>query len=174
VVPMVIGAIFLADGIIELIGGEGFSESANVLRILIFALAFIFFGNFFNNILIAANHQKKMLAILACCAIFNVSANFIFVPLYSYTASATISAITEFFVASAGLVLTAKYVSYVPRVPNIGWIIFSGLIMAIFMFFFRSIGFFQLFILGTVIYALFLWLTKTITINELRSIVSSK
>lgn len=174
VVPMVIGALFLADGIIKLIGGDAFFESANVLRILIFALAFIFFGNFFNNILIAANHQKKMLAILAGCAVFNVLANFIFVPIYSYTASAVISACTEFLVAFAGFVLTAKHVAYVPKVTSIGWILFSGLVMAAFMFFFRSIGFFQLFLLGTLVYVFFLWLTKTITIAELKSIVSNK
>lgn len=170
VVPMVIGAFFLADGIIKLIGGDAFFQSGNVLRILIFALAFIFFGNMFNNILIAANHQKKMLLVLVGCAIFNVSANFIFIPLYSYTASATISALTEFFVAFAGLILTAKYVSYVPRIQNLGWIIFSGLAMGGFMFAFRSASFLQLFLGGTAVYIFFIWLTKTVTIKELRSI----
>lgn len=174
VVPMVIGAFFLADGIIALIGGEAFSQSADVLRILIFALAFIFFGNMFNNILIAGNHQKKMLAVLVGCAIFNVSANFIFIPTYSYTASAIISAITEFFVAIAGLILTIKYVAYVPRIQNLGWIIFSGIVMTGLMFVFRSLGFFQLFALGTFAYIFSLWLTKTVTIKELASIVSKK
>jgi O-antigen/teichoic acid export membrane protein len=174
VIPMVIGTLFLADGIIRLIGGDAFFQSANVLRILIFALAFIFFGNFFNNVLIAANQQKKMLAILVGCAIFNVSANFIFIPTYAYTAAATISAFTEFFVALAGFILTIKYAAYFPRVHNLGWILLSGLVMAIFMFLFRSAGFLPLFSIGIAVYFVFIWLTKTVTIQELTSIFSKK
>ncbi|MDY3205961.1 MAG: flippase [Arcobacter sp.] len=65
VVPLVIGTLFLAEDIISIIGGEDFIISANVLRILIVALAFIFFGNLFNSILIAANLQKKLMYILS-------------------------------------------------------------------------------------------------------------
>lgn len=172
VVPMIVGTLFLADEIITLIGGDAFYQSANVLRVLIFALAFIFFGNFFNNILIAANHQKKMLAVLAGCAIFNVFANYMFIPIYSYNASAVISAFTEFFVALTGLLMSMKYISYFPRIHNFLWIIFSGFVMGLFMFIFRFYGFFQLFAIGTFVYVFFLWITKTVTAKELRSIFS--
>ncbi|EKE19479.1 MAG: Polysaccharide biosynthesis protein [uncultured bacterium] len=172
IVPLVIGTLFLSEGIIHLIGGAAFSEAANTLRILIFALAFIFFGGLFNNILIAGNHQKKMLWMLVGCAIFNVSANIIFIPTYSYTASAVISAMTEFLVAFAGLLLVIKYTHYRPSIENFGKIIFSGAAMALFLFVFQSQGFFLLAIESSILYIAFLWLTKTITIKELKSIIA--
>jgi O-antigen/teichoic acid export membrane protein len=173
IVPLIIGTLFLSEGVIRLIGGAAFVGAANTLRILIFALAFIFFGGLFNNILIASNNQKKMLWMLIGCAVFNVSANIIFIPTYSYTASAIISTITEFLVAIVGLILTIKYTGYKPSVPHFPRILFSGLIMTIFLFLFRNQGFTTLLLTSSLIYILLLWLTKTITIKELRSIVSN-
>jgi O-antigen/teichoic acid export membrane protein len=174
VVPMIIGTLFLAPGIIHIIGGSAFLESINTLRILIFALAFIFFGGFFNNILIAANQQKRMLYAFAGCAIFNVSANLIFIPIYSYTASAIISSLTEMLVMIAGIFLTIKYVSYFPTIKKIERIMFSGLAMGIFLYFFSFISFLPLAFFGACIYIFFLWLTKTVTIKELSSIIATK
>lgn len=173
IVPLIVGTLFLSEGIIHLIGGASFLQAANTLRILIFALAFIFFGGLFNNILIASNNQKKMLWMLIGCAAFNVSANIIFIPSYSYTAAAVISTLTEFLVAATGLFLTIKYTGYRPSVQNFWRILFSGVMMGIFLFIFREQSFFRLLIESSVLYALFLWLTKTITIKELRSIIAS-
>ena len=173
IVPIVVGTLFLSEGIINLIGGAAFSQSANTLRILIFALAFIFFGGLFNNIMIASNYQKKMLWAFAACAVFNVVCNIIFIPLFS-TGSAVISALTEFFVALAGLILTIKYVHYVPSIHSLPGIIVSGLAMTLFLFAFKNHGFFLLALSSSIVYAIFLWITKTVTIKELSDIFVSK
>ena len=133
IVPIIIGTLFLSEGIIHLIGGAAFAQSANILRILVFALAFIFFGNFFNSILIAGNHQKKLLWALVACAIFNVVANIIFIPIFSYTGSAIVSAFTEFFVAATGFILTVKYINYAPSFRPLARILLSGAAMAVFL-----------------------------------------
>ncbi|HAR99612.1 MAG: Membrane protein involved in the export of O-antigen and teichoic acid [Candidatus Moranbacteria bacterium GW2011_GWC2_37_73] len=174
IVPLIIGTLFLSEGIINLIGGSAFSQAANTLRILIFALAFIFFGGLFNNILIASNNQKKMLWMLIGCALFNVSANLIFIPAYSYTASAIISTLTEFLVAFTGLILTIKYTGFKPSLKYLLRILFSGFAMAIFLFIFKAYSFLTLVLGSSIFYIVLLWITKTITIKELRSIVSSK
>jgi len=174
VVPLVIGTLFLSEGVIHLIGGDAFAQASNTLRILIFALAFIFFGGFFNGILIAGNHQKKLLWAFVICAIFNIIANVIFIPMFSYTASAIISALTEFLVATMSFTLTLKYVGYIPSVRFFPHILFSGGVMAIFLYFFQMHGFFFLVLTGALVYVLFLWLTRTITIKELRSIFVTK
>jgi O-antigen/teichoic acid export membrane protein len=173
IIPITVGTLFLSEGIINLIGGAAFSEAANTLRILIFALAFIFFGGLFNNILIASNNQKKMLWMLIGCAIFNVGANLVFIPNFSYTASAVVSTLTEFFVALTGLILTIKYTGYIPSLKMLPQIIFSGIVMALFLFVFKSQSFFMLIMESSLVYLLLLWITKTITIKELRSIVSN-
>jgi O-antigen/teichoic acid export membrane protein len=170
VVPMVIGTLFLSGGIIHLIGGNAFAEATNTLRILIFALAFIFFGGLFINILIAGNHQRKMLWVFAGCALFNIVANIIFIPLFSYTASAIISVFTEFLVTLSAITLTIKYLRYIPSIRQLPRVLLSGLAMALFLYLFRSFGFFPLVVASTLVYVLFLWLTRTVTIKELSSI----
>jgi O-antigen/teichoic acid export membrane protein len=174
VIPIIVGTLFLSEHIVGLIGGSAFMQSANTLRILIFALSFIFFGGLFNGIMIAGNHQKKMLWVFIVCAFFNVVANLFFIPLFSYTASAIISSLTEFLVAFFGFMLTWKYLHYVPSFRYFFRILFSGIAMAIFLYIFQSQGFFLLAATSALVYALFLWLTQTITIKELTEIFSAK
>lgn len=170
IIPIVIGALFLSDGIIRLIGGGGFAESATVLRILIFALVFIFFGNFFNIILLSGNLQKKLMVVLAFCAVFNLSLNFFFIPRYSYIGAAYISVATEMLVVIFGFYLSRKYLKYTPQIKNIGGIFVAGSAMAAFLFFLGGTNFFILALGSAALYLIFLYLTKTVTQDEIKSI----
>lgn len=171
VVPLIVGVLFLAEGIVGIIGGSGFSESAGILRVLVFALACIFFSNFSNAILIAGNKQKKLMFVLALAAVFNVAANLFFIPLYSYNAAAIISFATELFVAVASFRIVAKEVGYFPAARNLKGIFGAGAVMAIFLFFLRSRGFFITAILGTLVYFFFLWIFRALKTEELTSII---
>jgi O-antigen/teichoic acid export membrane protein len=174
VIPLLIGTLFLADGIIGLIGGAQFMNASNTLRILIFALVFIFFSNFFNNVLIAGNFQKKLVWVLAGCAAFNITANLIFIPIFSYNGAAVVSVLTEFFVVASTFYLTYRYVNYLPKPENIGKIFLSGLAMAFFLFISDGENFFIRMLGSAAIYFFFLWITKAITNEEIQSIVSSR
>jgi O-antigen/teichoic acid export membrane protein len=172
VVPLLVGTLFLASDLIYLIGGTGFSESIVVLQILVFALVAIFFGSFFNAILIAGNLQKKLVFILSAAAIFNVLANLIFIPSFSYLASATISVITEIFVAVAAGYLVFKKLNYLPRAEKIGKIFLSGLVMAIFLFIFRTSNFFIIGFSSVCIYLCALGIFRAVEISEITSIIN--
>lgn len=180
VFPLIIGTIFLAKDIVYIIGGSGFQESANVLRILVFALAFIFLGNFFNSIMVASNLQKKLMYILGLAAVVNITLNLIFIPRFSYMAASANSVITEFLVAALTCYVVAKRAEYLPKMKKFGGIIFSSVAMGAFFFFFRDFAFFSSqslnflvsAIIGSAIYFLFLWTFKVISANEIRSLIS--
>jgi O-antigen/teichoic acid export membrane protein len=174
IVPIVIGTLFLSNGIINLIGGSAFAQSANSLRILIFALAFIFFGNFFNNILIAGSLQKKLMTTLSFCAVFNLIANLIFIPFFSYTASAIISVFTEMIVVIFSSYLVRKHLGYSIKIKHFSRIMLSGAAMAVFLAVFGAMNFFASALSAAFVYVLFLWITRTITIKELLGIFSAK
>lgn len=174
VLPLAMGTLFLSDQIISLIGGAGFTESAQVLRILIFALIFIFFGNFFNNILIAASLQKKLMYALSFCAVFNIGMNLFLIPRFSYVGAAASSVATELMVVVVTSLLTFKYVGYAPRMKNFPKVMLSVLGMGLFLFFMKGANFLLLVLGGMSVYALLLWFTKTVTPGELLSIVSKK
>lgn len=174
VVPMVIGTMFLSNGIIRIIGGAGFNESALVLRILIFALAFIFFGNFFNVILLSGNLQKKLMVILAIAAVFNISANLFLIPRFSYLGAACISVLTEAFVTIATFYLCAKKLNYLPSPEKAGAIITAGLAMAVFLYFGRGFNFFLSGLASFFVYLFFLWILKGVRTSDITSIISKK
>lgn len=173
-VPLVVGTVFLSDGIIRLIGGAGFSESASVLRILVFALAAIFFGNFFNAILIAGNLQKKLMYVLSGAAVFNIIANLVFIPFFSYIGAATTSVITEIFVALAGGFLVFRELKYIPKAEKVVRILLAGFLMATFLFFFQQIGFYLSGFFSVCIYVGALWFFGAIEAGEVTSIISKK
>ena len=171
VVPLITGTLFLAEKIIRLIGGANFMESANVLRILIFALVFIFFGHFFNSVLLAGNLQKKLMKVLAVCAVFNIGTNLIAIPRYSYNGAAFISVFTEMLVVALTFYLTAKNLKYKPKIEKWKSFLFSGLAMAAFLFIFRELNLFLLAFGSSLVYFIFLWLTKSISKREILSII---
>ena len=135
VVPLVIGTLFLAEGIINVIAGEEFSESILVLRIIIFSASFIFFGALFNGILIAAKLQKELFWALLFCAVFNLTLNFIFIPKYSYLATSFISVATEFLVAFLGATIIFKKLKFVPKTDGLVAIFVSGGILGAYLWF---------------------------------------
>lgn len=174
VVPLILGALFLADEIIMLIGGGQFGESADVLRVLVFALAAVFFGVFFNNILIAGNLQKKLMLVWASAAILNVSLNIWLIPKFSYTASAYISVLSELTVAVMSFYFVIKNVKYFPKIEKIFGIIFSGVVMAGVLYFGKEINFFLLALLSAAAYFFSLWVFKSVKTEEILSLISKK
>lgn len=174
VVPLIVGTLFLSEGIIQLIGGGQFGQSAAVLQILVFALAAIFFGNFFNNILIAGNLQKKLMGIWLCAAIGNIGLNLIFIPKFSYTGAALISTGTEIFVALLAGYYAWKKLGFVPRPGKTGGIFLSGALMAVFLFFAQNLNFFLTAFGSATVYFMALWIFKAVKTSEITSLVSKK
>jgi O-antigen/teichoic acid export membrane protein len=156
------------------IGGGGFSEAALVLRILVFALAFIFFGNFFNSVLIAGNLQKRLMLVLGFAAVTNIGLNLVLIPRFSYYGAAGVSVLTEFIVVAITFYLSAKKIKYIPKLEKIGSILISAGMMAIFLFVFKKDNFIFLAVSSSFIYFVFLWLFRVVKTEEIKSLISKK
>ncbi len=173
-VPLVIGAIFLAEDIIGLIGGTGFEAAAPVLKVLAFAMAFIFFGNFFTNVIIAGNQQRKLIAILFFCAVFNVSLNLVLIPRFSYNGAAVTSSLTELLVVVLSGAACWRLLKYIPSFEKMSAILFSGLAMGAFLYVFSDFNFWIRALVGTALYFIFLWIFRAVSTDEVISLVSRK
>lgn len=173
IIPLVVGTFFLAEDVVNIIGGENFIISANVLRILIVALAFIFFGNLFNSVLLAANLQNKLMYVLSFCAVFNIGLNFILIPKYSYNGAAIVSLLTEFLVVVLTTYFVHKYVDYKFSMKGWGRIFLSGFFMFLFLMMFDNLNFVYAGVGSVLTYGLFLWLTRAITIGEIKILLFS-
>lgn len=170
VVPIIIGTWFLAPRIIAIISGSAFESSVPVLRILIFALGCIFFGSYFNMLLVVGNAQKKLMQTLIIAALFNVSLNLFLIPRYSYMGAAWTSLATESLVVLLTGFLTYRYVRYVPSFENAKNILFSGSVMAVVLFFLAPHSFLFAGIAGIAVYGGMLWLTHAIHPDEIASL----
>lgn len=123
--------IFLAAPlIINLLGGMEFFNSVGVLRILVFATAIAYFNHLTGYSLIAFGRQKVSLAIALVALTFNIVANWIFIPIFSYTAAAVITIATEGLVLVLSTVAIWRLVGIFPlfsSFPQTWVILFKGL-----------------------------------------------
>jgi len=173
-VPLVIGTLFLSDGIIRVIGGAGFAQSASVLRILVFALALMFFGQFFNTILIIGNLQKRLMWISGFAAIINVSLNLILIPKFSYIAAAYTSVFTELIVVIVAATVVYKKLDYHPTYEKFFKIIIAGICMTVFLYIFQGRNFFILALSSSAIYFVALWIFRAVETAEITSLISKR
>ena len=172
--PLLLGGISLSSKIILLIAGSGFSESIPLLQVLLFALAGIFFGNFFNAILLAGNQQKRLMWALAFVALGNILINSFFIWRFSYWGAAITTCITELSVAGISWYLTKKHLGYTPQLLSFWRIFGASLVMTIVLWFLQDRSVFLLLPLGIGIYVFFLWLFRAIEADEIASLFAGR
>lgn len=89
----------MAPLVITILGGQEFNQSVEVLKILAVGLFIFFLTQPISYLIVTLDKQKYLPAIYLISAIFNLSANLILIPRYSFYASAYITW------ASEGLIL---------------------------------------------------------------------
>lgn len=170
VLPIVIGTLFLAPEIVAIVSGGGFEISADVLRILIFSLAGIFFGHYFNMLILVGNAQKKLLSALAVVAVINVSLNIILIREFSYFGAAISSATTEALVVILSGVIVYRSLGFFPKPDRLLRIILSALAMAVVLYLARPLPLVVTLALAAISYTFLLWATRAVTSREIMSV----
>ena len=173
-IGMSAGIFVLAPKIIAIIAGTGFEASILVLQILTFSIAGIFFGQYFNMLLITGKKQKELLKIFSIAAVFNITLNLIFIPKHSYLAAATILSTTEVLVAVLSALWAKKYCEYSLKLGSFFKIILSAGVMMGFLMIINHWPIYVQIILGSGLYLIFVFLTKAFTKEELNQIIKSK
>lgn len=90
-----VGLYLLAPLAVQLLGGEQFTQSIAVLKILAVGLFLFFLTQPISYLIVTLDKQKYLPAIYLIGAIFNVGANLIFIPRFSFYASAYITWLSE-------------------------------------------------------------------------------
>ena len=93
---LALGLTLLAEPLTQLAWGDDFlPHSARALQILVWFLPLSFFNGLTQYVLIALGRQASITRAFALAAAFNVAANLLLVPAYSYVAAAAITIATE-------------------------------------------------------------------------------
>ncbi len=95
-IPLGLGITLLADDIILLIFGQGFSPSAPALQILIWSVVITFAGAAFVKLFEATDRQVLITKLSLACAGINILINLILIPEYSFIGAGIATLITEF------------------------------------------------------------------------------
>ncbi|MFA6099193.1 MAG: flippase [Patescibacteria group bacterium] len=168
-VPLMVGTWFVAKPIMNLLA-PNFHQADALLRILIIATSIIFVGNLFGNTVVALNRQKSMMWLYLLVAIFSLIGYFVFIPRYSYFGAAWVRTASELAItiAASWLVLRITRVRLDLKV-FLKVILASGL-MALAMYWLRSINFILLILVGCAVYLLALLAFRVVNRETLREI----
>ncbi|MBI4652660.1 flippase [Candidatus Kuenenbacteria bacterium] len=179
VLPISVSSIILGDKIILGIYGLEFIDSILVLKILMIGLFFIFLSYVIIPFLNGCNKEVVSTTILGIGMAISIVLNLIFIPIYGYIGAAwtaTIVPIIMFclFLFWINKIFSESIESILKRKELIQKIlksIFAAAIMGLFIFYLKStVLWFVLIFLGLVFYAIILFLTRAITLNEIKLI----
>jgi O-antigen/teichoic acid export membrane protein len=132
--PLAALTSFAADGLIGVLGGRDFlPDGAIALRIVIWSIPFGWINSVTNYVLIALGQERMQTRAFVLGVAFNLLANLLFLPAFSYVAAAAITILSE-------IVLLAIFNYYLrPRMEPVGWLRLlgrpaaAGLIMVVLM-----------------------------------------
>ena len=162
-----VGVTILAEKIILLIYGEGFIPSIITLRILIWVAALMFITYLFGNVLGSIDKQAVIAKVSGINAVVNIVLNLILIPRYGYIGAAIATLATEAIGFALYFLFIAKHLQKVP-LPRYLWRpVISGVLMGMFLHFFKNTNLFVLVTLATVLYFIILHLLKTFPKEDL-------
>jgi len=125
--PIAVGIFALAVPIVHLVGGETYLTASSVsfggipitavtvLRFLIWAVLFSFFGNLLSAVVILKNLQTRYVWIALAAVLFNIGANALVIPRFSYLGTSITTILTELVVTIPGWYLIWKATHFRPE-----------------------------------------------------------
>ena len=171
--PLAAIVTLLAPIMIGILGGRQFlPHGAIALRIVIWSIPIGWMNSVTNYMLISLNREKVLTRAFIIGVGFNLIANLIFLPRYSYVAASVITILSEI----VWLALFAFYLR--PVMPRVGWfnllkrplVITAAMVLAIILG--NQVSIILALVLGVLVYPLGLWVLKVFGDQE-RQIIAS-
>ncbi|MFH1145977.1 MAG: flippase [bacterium] len=160
--PMVVGMYFISTDVMRIVAGPDFIQSGPLLTVLMIATAVIFLSNILQFAIIAAGEQRKLTKFFAMAAVLALGAYLITIPRYSYWGAAWTTVGVELLVMALYLWLLKRMCGWKWKLGLAGKVVLSCLVMAFSMFVLRTIPWYLLAVIGTVVYGIVLFVTKAI------------
>jgi len=171
VFPLIAGTVVIATPVMVLIAGSDFRISGPILQILIFAIG----GSFLNSVMIytimAANQQSRLIWPYITVTVFNIAANLIFIPQFSYWGAAVITVFTEILILGISWYIVQKILKLSINRVVVGKTLFSSVAMGGVLYVFRDIPIWSLMIIGVSVYIGLVIITKAVKWREIIRVI---
>jgi len=169
--PLVVGTMLLATPIMVLIAGPAFAISGPVLAIIMLKLV----GSALNSVMIytiiAAAEQRRLLLPYTIAVVFNLVANLVFIPHYSYLAAAVITVVTEIWVLVAAGYLVGRHLKLVPTFSVLLKCLVSSLLMGAAVWYCRDFSLWFRIGLGAIVYTLAVLAMRAVRVQDIRELM---
>jgi len=127
---IVLVTLTFAGPAVWLLLGESYAGSAQTIRILIWAGVPMFLNFALSTLLLAAHKEKVFVWTASICTAFNIAANLILIPRYSFLAAAAVTVATESLLLAMNLYLVGRLLGQLV-LPKEGWKIISVFILVL-------------------------------------------
>jgi len=164
-IPIGVGTTLLADKVILLIFGAGYTQSIVALQILIWAMVFIFANAAFVRLFESINKQIIVTKITGICMIENIILNLLIIPRFSYIGASITTVITEFTIVTLVLIFAYKIKYGIQRKDFFMYLskpAIASLIMGVLIWKLRNVNLMMLVMLSTLLYSGLLYIIRGI------------
>lgn len=173
-IPLVAGGIILAKPLMIFFAGKEFSESGEILQILLLALGMIFPATIFTHAVIAIGKQKSMLWGFGVSAVLTLTGYIWLIPKFSYFGAAWMTVFSEALILlwSAGVVY--KYSKFFPESKLLKRSLSASIVMAWILWMLGIQNIILAIPVGAIIYFALLFAVKGINLKMIREVISLK
>ncbi|MFA6392129.1 MAG: flippase [Patescibacteria group bacterium] len=171
--PMIVGTIFIAEPVIDLIAGADFVESGQVLQILIVTTGIIFIGNLFGNAVVVVNRQKEILKYYMAIAAISVGGCLLLIPRYSYIGAAWMTVVSQSLITLATIYVVWRKTKIFPSLKFFTKALIACTGMAVVLFLLKGFSLWILVSAGIIAYGAILLLLKGISKDLIKEIIAS-
>ena len=127
----ILAVMLLANPLVPALLGHAYGDSATVLQILIWSTIPIYLNYTLNATLLSSGNERIFILTALVCMIFNLAANIVLVPRYSYFAAAAVTIATECVLLGQNLFFVARKLGQIPLPKRVAGLTLSfGLILA--------------------------------------------
>ncbi|MEO8745759.1 MAG: flippase [Candidatus Dormiibacterota bacterium] len=169
--PLAVGTFVLVHPIIRVFNRSGaFTQSEPALRILAFAIVFLFANSAFYAMLNAINQQHLNAWATGMAAGLNIVLNLIFIPFYGYLAASTTTVVTELALCVFGWWFVQRHRPEL-RLPvlDLSWrIVLAGAVMGVVLYPLARFSIFISLPVGSIAYLVAIYLLRAIDHEEWR------
>lgn len=171
--PIAIISALYSREIILFLSTPEFVSGGSALVLLGFALPLIYLDVLLSEILIANDERKKLIKISITVVLFNLVANLIVIPRYSFVGAAATTLLSELLLFIINYSVTKKILKYKINLSGIMKIIAVSLITFALMIFINKLGFnfFIGILIALLIYLTFSSLFNIVSIKQLKSLL---
>ena len=151
--PIAAAMPFLAEGLIMVLGGgEYLPDSMIALQIIIWFLPFSFVNSVTQYVLIAIDQQRFLTRAFLIGVVFNITANLLVIPAYSYQGAALVTILSELVLLAPFYYAVRKHLGPLPWLSLFWQPALASVVMVGVMWLLRGIPWLLLIPVGGVVY----------------------